>query len=152
MNNPALPSRQTVWLIFSVAFALAMAWAVTTSHVWEDYFITFRSSKNFATGHGLVYNEGDRLHTFTSPLGVLLPAAGSLLTGNSSDIVALWIFRVWSAIAFAGAAVFMYVLTRRLRYGAWTSLAIVGLLVLDGKSLDFSTNGMETGFLLLFIA
>jgi len=152
MNSPTLPNRQVAWLIFFVAFVMAMTWAATTAHVWEDYFITYRSSKNLATGHGLVFNEGDRLHTFTSPLGVLLPAVASLLTGNRSDTAALWIFRWWSGMAFAGAAVLLYALTRQLRYGLWTSLAIVLFFGLDGKSLDFSTNGMETGFLLLFIA
>lgn len=60
---------------------LCLGWAAVTSHVWEDFWITFRSSKNLAAGHGLVFNPGDRLHTFTSPLGVLLPAAASLAAG-----------------------------------------------------------------------
>jgi len=152
MNSTVLPNRRIAWIIFSASFALAMVWAASTSHVWEDYFITYRSSKNFSTGHGLVFNEGDRLHTFTSPLGVLLPAAANLLIGSRSDTLALWIFRVWSGMAFAGAAVLLYFVTHKLRYGAYTSLGIVALIVLDGKSLDFSTNGMETAFLLLFIA
>jgi hypothetical protein len=152
MKSAALPNRQVASLIFFVAFALAMIWAMTTAHVWEDYFITYRSSKNLATGNGLVFNVGDRLHTFTSPLGVLLPAAASLLTGNRSDEWALWIFRCWSGMAFAGSVVFLYVLTRQLQYRTWMTLAVVGFLVSDGKSLDFSVNGMETGFLLFFIS
>ena len=46
---------------------------------WEDYYITFRASRNLATGHGLVFNVGDRLQTFTSPIGALLLALSSLL-------------------------------------------------------------------------
>src|SRR5258708_27322808 len=79
---------------FLAAAVLALFFAFYTNHIWEDYFITSRSSKNLATGHGLVYNHGDRLHTFTSPLGVLLPAVSSLLTANSSDTAATWIFRL----------------------------------------------------------
>jgi len=131
---------------------VALGWALTTNHVWEDYYITFRSSKNLATGHGLVFNEGDRLHTFTSPLGVLLPAAASYLTGNNSDTAAIWLFRVWSAAALAGAVLLVLALARRYHYGAWVAAALAAFVVLDGKSLDFTTNGMETGFLLLFIA
>ena len=59
--------------LFIGVMLLALAFAGFTNHVWEDYYITYRSSKNLATGHGLVFNHGDRLHTFTSPLGVLLP-------------------------------------------------------------------------------
>src|SRR5262245_45676020 len=82
--------------VFLAAAALALAFALFTNHAWEDYYITWRVSKNFATGHGLVFTIGERLHVFTSPLGVLLPALASILTFNSSDTAALWIFRAMS--------------------------------------------------------
>ena len=139
-------------VVFAAAMLVALTWAATTHHVWEDYYITFRSSKNLATGHGLVFNHGERLHTFTSPLGVLLPAAASYLTRSSSDTAAIWLFRLWSAAAFAGAAVLLFAVARRFRYGTFAGAALVGFVILDAKSVDFTTNGMETGFLLLFIA
>ena len=61
-------------VIFLGVALISLAFATFTKHAWEDYWITFRASKNLATGHGLVYTVGERLHTFTSPLGVLLPA------------------------------------------------------------------------------
>lgn len=131
---------------------LALGWAWSTQHVWEDYYITYRSSRNLATGHGLVFNEGDRLHTFTSPLGVLLPAAACYLSGTNSDAGAIWIFRVWSAAALAGAVLLVLAVARRFDYGAPATVLLAAFLALDGKSLDFTTNGMETGFLLLFVA
>jgi hypothetical protein len=140
------------WVIFAAAMLVALTWAATTHHVWEDYYITFRTSKNLATGHGLVFNQGERLHTFTSPLGVLLPAAASYLTGTSSDTAAIWLFRLWSAAAFGGAAVLLFALARRCRYHAFAAAALAAFVILDAKSVDFTTNGMETGFLLLFIA
>jgi hypothetical protein len=146
------PDRRINWLIFGIVFMISITWAATTHHVWEDYFITFRSSKNLATGHGLVFTPGERLHTFTSPLGVLLPAAASVVTGNNSDEAALWVFRWWSGMAFAGAAVFVYLIARRFAFGTWATVVAVGCVMLDAKSLDFTNNGMETGFLLLFIA
>ena len=101
-------------------------------------------------GHGLVFNHGERVHTFTSPLGVLLPALCHLLTFRGSDAAALWLFHVFGALAFAGAASLMHRTASSLRFPP----AIAGLLVLwlvtDAKSVDFSINGMETGFLLLF--
>lgn len=138
-------------LAFAAAFVLALGFAFYTQHVWEDYYITYRSSKNLATGHGLVFNHGDKLHTFTSPLGVLLPAAASLLTGNSSDLAALWLFRIMCATAFGGAVVMLVSLMRRL---AWPGIATGFLAILvctDAKSLDFTINGMETAFMLLFL-
>ena len=139
-------------LAFALVCALALLFAYYTNHVWEDYYITYRSSHNLATGHGLVFNQGEKLHTFTSPLGVLLPAAASLLTGNSSDPGALWIFRLMSAAALGGAAAFLVLIGRRLGYGAPVILFLVAWFGTEAKTLDFTINGMETGFLLFFLA
>jgi len=139
-------------MVFAAAMLVALGWALATNHVWEDFYITFRSSKNLVAGHGLVFNEGDRLHTFTSPLGVLLPAAASWLAGASADTAAIWIFRIWCAAAFAGAAMLVWSVARRFHYGTFASVALVAFVVLDAKSIDFAVNGMETGFLLLFLA
>ena len=152
MRTTDQSNRRTGLLVFAVALLVTLGWALATNHVWEDFYITFRSSKNLVTGHGLVFIPGERLHTFTSPLGVLLPAAASALTGAHSDPAAIWVFRVWCAAAFAGAAVLLWTLARRFQYGAWAVTALVAGMVLDAKSIDFTTNGMETGFLLLFIA
>ena len=144
--------RNFRWLVLVATMLLALGWAFSTNHVWEDFYITFRSSKNLLAGHGLVFNRGERLHTFTSPLGVLLPAAASGLSGQSSDTAAIWIFRTWSAAAFGGAALLIYLIARRFTYGGFATVALVAFVILDAKSIDFSVNGMETGFLLLFIA
>jgi hypothetical protein len=135
-----------------LAFGLAVAFVLYTRHAWEDYWITFRTSRNLAEGHGLVFTPGEKLHTFTSPLGVLLPALAYLLTLNTSDYAALWIFRVMSALAFAGAAGLLFALARRRQWGLAGAGALVLCFGVDAKTIDFSTNGMETGFLLLFLA
>lgn len=139
-------------LAFFAAFGLAIVFAAFTQHVWEDYYITYRSSRNLALGEGLVFNVGERLHTFTSPLGVLLPAAALALTGNTSDEIALWIFRGWCAAAFGGAAALIVAIGERLRQARWAVAFVVGAVALDAKSLDFTINGMETAWMLLFLA
>lgn len=138
--------------VFAAALILALGYALCTDHAWEDYWITFRSAKNLATGNGLVHNVGDRLHTFTSPLGVLLPALASLLTGNSSDDAALWIFRAMSITAFAGAVALMFIVASRMGMHRVAAFFLAIWLLTDSKSLDFASNGMETPFLLLFLA
>lgn len=92
----------------ALVFLVAMIFAVVTGHGWEDYWITFRASKNLALGQGLVFTPGERLHTFTSPLGVLLPAALSWLTGNHSDALVFWLFRLLSATALAAGMGLLY--------------------------------------------
>jgi hypothetical protein len=151
MDVPA-KSLNSRWLVFAAVLLVALGWSLATNHVWEDFYITFRSSKNLVAGYGLVFDRGERLHTFTSPLGVLLPAAASALTGGHSDPAAIWVFRIWGAAALAGAAVLLWTVARRLQYGTFAAVALVAFMALDAKTVDFTTNGMETGFLLLFIA
>ena len=133
--------------------SLALGWAVFTQHVWEDYYITYRASKNLATGQGLTFTPGERVHSFTSPLGVLLPAAASMMTGNRSDDAALWIFRVLSALALGGAVSLMVGAARRESASGGMAAGLFAALVLtDAKTIDYTINGMETAFLLLFLA
>lgn len=131
---------------------MALAFALYTNHVWEDYYITFRASKNLATGHGLVFNVGDRLHTFTSPVGVLLPAAASWMAGPDGDAVALWLFRLISIAAYGGAAWLMVRLANLKSFGVGLLVLTAVGFILDAKSVDFVINGMETGLLLFFLA
>jgi hypothetical protein len=150
MENSRL--RKPEVYIAGLALLICLGFAAYTQHVWEDYWITYRASHNLATGHGLVYTPGERLHTFTSPLGALLPAAFSWLTGNQHDLAALWLFRIASSAALGGALILLYLSLKTLplqRASLWLAL---GLIALDNKVVDFSINGMETGLLLLFAA
>jgi hypothetical protein len=141
------------WRVFLIVLVAGLAWAVATGQEWEDYYITYRASKNLAEGKGLVFTEGQRVHSFTSPLGVLLPAASYLLTGRTSDVGALWIFRIMSLAAWGGAAVLMWRTLRRLCPATPApAVLFVALLVTDSKTICFVTSGMETAFLLLFLA
>ncbi|MCU1369453.1 MAG: transrane protein, partial [Ilumatobacteraceae bacterium] len=60
------------------AFFGAMAW----SHRWlhEDGLINLRVVQNLLAGRGPVYNAGERIEAFTSPVQIALVAAGRVLT------------------------------------------------------------------------
>ncbi|MDB6126571.1 MAG: hypothetical protein JWM35_467 [Verrucomicrobia bacterium] len=143
--------KKTAILIFIAVFVVGLAWPVYTKHAWEDYYITYRASKNLAMGHGLTFTEGERVHSFTSPLGTLLPALCSVVTGNRSDDDALWIFRIMSLAAYAGAGIFLWKLVRSIHASAGPAWLVLVLFAIDTKIVDFTTNGMETGILLLFL-
>src|SRR3989344_5136652 len=100
--------RHSEIYIFLTVWLIALSFAIYTSHTWEDYYITYRASQNLATGHGLTYTIGERVHAFTSPLGVLLPAFFNIITGNSTEILVLWLFRLVSISALASAIVLMF--------------------------------------------
>jgi hypothetical protein len=138
--------------VAGLVLLVGLVFAACTQHAWEDYWITFRASRNLATGHGLVFTPGERLHSFTSPLGVLLPAAFSWLTGNQSDNLVLWLFRLVSLGALAAGVVLLFRVLKTLqrrRVSCWLTVALIGL---DAKIVDFSINGMETGLLVFFLA
>jgi hypothetical protein len=138
-----------------VAFVVPLLYAAHTHHVWEDYLITFRHAQNWVLGRGLTYNPPERVHGFTSPIGVLLPAVFYRLTGaGDSYLPALWVFRFVSAAVFA-AAVLCFARVVDAHDGAgkrrgW-ALLLPLLLLLDAKSVGFAANGQETAFMLLFL-
>ena len=128
-----------------------LAFAAFTHHAWEDYFITLRASRNLVEGHGLVFNVGERLHTFTSPLGVLVPALCTAIAGPHREELALWLFRFLNAGFLALAASLVWRRTDTLRLGNVGRVLLFGLLLADAKLMDFSTNGMETAMLVFFV-
>src|SRR3954468_9902240 len=98
-----IPAPRLPLVIAGTAALVCIGFAAFTGHIWEDYFITFRASLNLATGHGLVFQPGERVHTFTSPLGTLLPALFALGGGANVAVRALWGLRLVSACALGGA-------------------------------------------------
>ena len=56
----------------------------------EDAFITFRYAANFASGKGLVYNPGQLVMGFTSPLWTVWSAVGIKLFGNPVPWALAW--------------------------------------------------------------
>ncbi len=136
--------------IVLLAFLVPVAFACFTSHIWEDYFITLRSSRNLVAGRGLVFNPGEYVQTFTSPLGTLVPALCTWVSGIGRETAALWIFRLASAGALATAAALLWRRSGDLALGSLGRLVLFGLLLADPKLADFAINGMETGFLVFF--
>lgn len=140
-----------VYIVALVACLVPLAFAALTNHVWEDYLITLRASRNLVEGNGLVFNPGDRLHTFTSPLGVLVPALFTWMVGPNHEAAGIWLFRLFSAGVLAAALVIAWRRLQTLGVGRVGCFVALGLLCFDQKLVDFSTNGMETAMLVFFV-
>lgn len=146
----APPLRAPVLLPVAAA-AVCLGFAGFTGHVWEDYFTAFRSSLNLATGHGFVFQPGERVHTFSSPLGALLPALFAIGDGDDVAVRALWLFRLVSAVAF-GTAIWLggrSMIRAGVTAPAFGAAALAWIL--DPKTVDFSINGMESALMVLFV-
>lgn len=129
-----------------------MLYAFYTNHAWEDWYITYRASKNLAIGNGLVFQPGERLHTFTSPLGTLLPTLFNLLTANLSDDLVLWLYRFFSSILLGFSGVWLWQVGRQFLTHRLSLLVLLALVLVDVKLIDNSINGMETALMVFFLS
>ena len=70
----------------SLLFAVALAYGCYTQHAWEDFYITYRASKNLATGHGLTYTIGERVLVFLANQFLAEHRLQHLRRGSSVDV------------------------------------------------------------------
>ncbi len=141
-------------VILFLAAMIPLLYSLYTNHIWEDYFITFKFSKNLCEGNGMVYHIGEKVHGFTSPLGTLLPAFCYYISGMKSYEAALWLFRILFCIpCFVLGAYFVMRTMEKLFKDSHIPALFVGLMyVLECKAVMYSVNGMETGIMLFFMA
>ncbi len=145
-------NRKKYLVVFLVVFFIALSFALYTDHIWEDYYITYRPSKNLATGHGLVFNPGERVHTFTSPFNALIPAVLGMLTGNTSDDLVLWLYRIICICALGVAAVLLFRIACQHSLMPLPLIILLGMFGTDAKIVDFTINGQEVAFMMLFLS
>lgn len=139
------PDLRALWLLAGLLPLVALAYVLITGHEWEDFFITYRHSRNFAEGHGLLYHAGERLHGFTSPINVVVPALLASVLGTD-HVLPLWGFRLLSILTLvAGAGYFVRYLARE-GVSLPAQVVFVLLLSFEIKTIAYATNGQEAGF------
>lgn len=125
--------------VLAVAGLLALQIAGFHGLRHDDAFITYRYGQNLATGHGLVFNPGERLMGSTSPLQSLLSALVYAVVGHDR------LPSVMSALGCVGwmaQAVAAFFLLR----GALGRMAaaLVALAVAAGAAWSFEWVALET--------
>jgi arabinofuranosyltransferase len=128
---------------FPVVVLAAQAW----DHRWiaDDGFINFHIVDQIAAGNGPVFNAGQRVEAFTSPLWLGVLAVGELLTPVRLEWFAVWVGLIATAaglaFAIAGAAVLAREASDRdgwlVPAGALVPLALLPIWY-------FATSGLET--------
>ncbi len=137
---------------YLVPLVVALAWRVWTTiaipFASEDAYITFRFAENWAHGLGPVYNAGERVLGFSSPLWTAWLALGSLLTGPAL---------AWSRVSGIGLDLVALVVGTRMldrergRTSAW---AFASFFAVEPVFAANAVLGMETSLFLclLFVA
>ena len=126
-------------LIVLAILSCALYYTALRTYAFEDAFITFRYADNLASGHGFVFNPGERVLGTSTPLFTLVLAFFGLL---GLDIHHTGIFL--SALGQAATALGGAWIARRFGYGNLGALFAV--MVLWGSGELSSYFGMETGF------
>lgn len=130
-----------------------LAHAVLFAAPFDDSYITYRYSENFAAGKGMVFNAGERVEGFTSFLWMVLLGGGAFV-GLDLPILA----PVLSLFASLALSVLTATLAHRYRGTNdsplavnWGPLIATAWLVCHGTWAFYALTGMETAFFALLI-
>jgi hypothetical protein len=123
--------------------ALAGALAMLGYYSWvirrwmlDDAFISFRYAENFADGHGLVYNVGERVEGYTTFLWVFVLGLGHKL-GFDTVQLSRWLGMTLSVASFG-----LLGMSGRFLRTSDASVAAISILLL-GSCATFTTWGMS---------
>ncbi len=159
--GPSLPIRRRLGLVGWGVLALGPALLLAIM-IWQrrwtsdDGFINFRVVSNLLAGHGPVFNVGERVEAFTSPLWIaLLTALGALGLGLERSAVAAGQLFAVLGVLFAQLAAATALIGET---GRWTSLrrrwlVPLGMVcfVVVPPAWDFGSAGLETGLCLAWL-
>ncbi|MEZ5489704.1 MAG: hypothetical protein R3F50_05220 [Gammaproteobacteria bacterium] len=116
-----------ILLLLSVVFFL-------NGWVSEDAYINFRVIEQLFGGQGLVWNPGERVQVFTSPLWLLVTAASRLFSSHLyANVIVL------SYVLFLGSLAFLW----KLFESTFSWLACCSLLLISSSFFDYTTSGLE---------
>jgi hypothetical protein len=145
--------RSTAFALAAGVLVFGLAVKLYTGHVWEDFLITFRFSENLVKGNGLVYEPGEKVFGFTSPLDGLLPALFKAVLGGPEYFRALWAFASVSLVVMgAGIVAYGKLVGNAPPKQARAELCVLTLvLLLNVKVVMNAINGQEAGLWAGFI-
>ena len=134
--------------IFGVWFATHLIPNLALRLQFEDQLIVLRYARNLAEGNGLVYNAGERVMGFTTPLFTVLSSAFVVLGG---DQAAAW-QNTFGLLCMLGTAAVAARLLVRLQAGAAAPLAVALITFNPAAAYNYLHVGMEVHlFTLLFL-
>jgi hypothetical protein len=133
--------RVLVWAFGLLAIGIGCAQVVFYfPRTVDDLFISLRYAEHLAAGWGLVYNPGERVEGFSSPLWVVLQSVGLRLGGDGVTVTKLW--SVASLVLLLGCA-FQY--ARRIyRISSALAWLVVAGLAANSYLLSWALLGLET--------
>jgi arabinofuranosyltransferase len=149
---PAGTAFRRLTLVAPAVLLAVLAW----DHRWmsDDGFINLRVVDMLRNGHGPVFNAGERVEVFTSPLWVLVLTAGDVVTPLRLE----WLAVAVGIAATTGGLLLACIGAARLS-GALSPSRSPAVLVPAGAAVvvavavmwDYSTSGLETSLTFLWL-
>lgn len=140
-------SRLLIGASVALAAVALVAHARSLDALCDDAFISLRYAENLARHGAPVYNLGERVEGYTSPLWMLLTAG--LLAVGVEGAIALKLLGALSALALVIA---VWRLWQRIAPGRMEGLLVLGLLAGSTPIAAWSSSGLETPLLAAGIA
>jgi hypothetical protein len=113
---------------------------------YDDAYITFRYARNLVEGRGLVYNPGERVEGYTTPLFAMISAAGIAVLGPDAAYPFAVVVNTLAMIA----ALVLFARTLRLQLSTRYVFAASLLFAAFTPFWWAIWSGMETAVVLLF--
>ncbi len=146
-------SRARPWRGLTLALPAVVILIGGWRHRWtyEDAFINFRIVDQILAGHGPVFNAGERIEAFTSPLWLAALVVVKVTLGAALSIQ--WAALV-TALAMATAGFALGARTTRTLHPDGDWVLPIGLLSVAAVPIvwDFATSGLETGLVWFWLA
>lgn len=105
----------------------------------DDAFISFRYAQNFASGHGLVWNPGERVEAYSNFLWVVMLAGGLKLGVQPLDFAVVMSFPLHLL-----GLILTFLLASRIIKDRFAALLVVVWVGTNRSFAGFATSGMET--------
>lgn len=146
MSSFSSPQARVAWIIAAWLIGVVLA-AVLLRLAWvgDDTYITLRTVENIATGHGAVWNAGERLQCYTHPLWMLLLTGARLCTGECYfGTIALSYVLAITAVALLALRAGRCNDRSGGRSGGAVAVAVVMWLLLWSRAFtEFAVSGLE---------
>ena len=144
---PQSPVNRLIAGALVALIALHVLHVLRYNFISDDAFISLRYAANLLAGHGLVFNIGERVEGFTSPLWTLLLAGFGACGFDLLEAA-----RALGLLCSVLTLPITYWLARQCGATPPTALIAPALLAFNGSFACWAASGMETALFVVLIA
>lgn len=143
-----IPADYYPILLIFLSLVLHLGWIYHTNYTEEDAFITFRISKQLASGNGFVYNNNEPIYGSTTPLLTLLLSAWIRFVSSNVILGA----RILNIFSVALTFIFTWQALKQLNLSLASQIGALSVLAASSSLIYMNTQGMETPMGLCLLA